>query len=237
MVFIALNKVCHCSPRNTIMSQLCRKKEIRMTPEHFVEDILCKDPEFMHILDNHRSHGERIKNEDWTCNQKTVQIQSKDYIKLPSCELQDPGELTEIMEEEICRNYLSPHQNTHRHASDQSLGLSYHARLCAYRVLPYMSMSKDSQPKESVEEKVVSETEMHAMEMRCCLQRLRMASYLRRKSTWNNGYSNPLVCHAIHKSTDFRPQEYEIRLRYKDNSMITVKIFDKTNTECHLRIL
>ena len=51
------------------------------------------------------------------------------------------------MEEEICRNYLSPHQNTHRHASDQSLGLSYHARLCAYRVLPYISMSKDSQPK------------------------------------------------------------------------------------------
>ena len=51
------------------------------------------------------------------------------------------------MEEDICRNYLSHHQNTHRHASDQSLGLSYHARLCDYRILPYMPKSKDSKPK------------------------------------------------------------------------------------------
>ena len=90
---------------------------------------------------------------------------------------------------------------------------------------------------ESVEEKVVSATEMHAMEMKCCLQRLQMASYLRHKSSWNNGYSNPLVCHAVHKSIDFRPREFEIKLRYKDNSMITVQIFYKTNTECLLRIL
>ena len=259
------------------------------------------------------------------------------------------------MEEEICRNYLSHHQNTHWPASDRSLGLSYHARLCDYRILPYLPKSKDSKPKgmqiriprnilihpypilisqahleimmaqrvwmsgtvnsnisdinsqhslvtyihircktsfqthhylhfitsiqftwtriwkrtlpvryqyvfslhdtaslkasinrlkkvtfkflESLEEKVVSATEMHAMEMKCCLQRLQMASYLRHKSSWNNGYSNPLVCHAVHKSIDFRPQEFEIRLRYKDNSMITVQIFYKTNTECLLRIL
>ena len=51
------------------------------------------------------------------------------------------------MEEEICQNYLSHHQTTHRHANDQSLGLSYHARLCDYRILPYIPKSKDSKPK------------------------------------------------------------------------------------------
>ena len=66
MVFIALNKVCHASPRyksstDDIMSQLCRKIEFKMTPEHFVEDVLCKDPEFMNMLNNHRPHGERTK--------------------------------------------------------------------------------------------------------------------------------------------------------------------------------
>ena len=61
MVFIALNKVCHATSRIPIMSRLCHKKELRMTPEHFVEDVLCKDPEFMNILDNHRYHGERTK--------------------------------------------------------------------------------------------------------------------------------------------------------------------------------
>ena len=92
-------------------------------------------------------------------------------------------------------------------------------------------------PSKCLEEKVVSATEMHAMEMKCCLQRLQMASYLRHKSDWRPSYPNPLVCHAVHKSTDFRPQEFEIRLRYKDNSMITVQIFYKTTTECLLRIL
>ena len=66
MVFIALNKVCHATPRyksssDTIISQLCRKTEVKMRPDDFVEDVLCKDPEFMNILDNHRSHGERTK--------------------------------------------------------------------------------------------------------------------------------------------------------------------------------
>lgn len=83
----------------------------------------------------------------------------------------------------------------------------------------------------------LSSTEMHDMEMKCCLQRLQMASYLRHKSGWNNGYSNPLVCHAVHKSTDFKPREFQIKLRYKDNTQITVQIFYKTNTECLLRIL
>ena len=91
---------------------------------------------------------------------------------------------------------------------------------------------------ESLEEKVVSAAEMRAMEMKCCLQRLQMASYLRHKSDWRPSYPNPLVCHAVHKSPDIaRPREFEIRLRYKDNSMITVQIFYKTNTECLLRIL
>ena len=84
---------------------------------------------------------------------------------------------------------------------------------------------------------MVTVTEMHAMEMKCCLQRFQMASYLRRKSTWNNGCSNPLVCQTVHKSTDSRPRELEIRLRYEDNSIITVKIFHQSKTECLLRIL
>ena len=80
---------------------------------------------------------------------------------------------------------------------------------------------------------------MLAMEMKCCLQRLQMASYLRHKTdtTWNFGHSNPLVCHAVHKSTDFKPREFQIKLRYKDTTSITVEIFYKTNTECLLRIL
>ena len=89
---------------------------------------------------------------------------------------------------------------------------------------------------ESVDEEL-SANEMHDMEMKCCLQRLQMASYLRHKSGWNHGYSNPLVCHAVHKSTDVRPREFQIKLRYKDNTAITVQIFYKTNTECLLRIL
>ena len=52
------------------------------------------------------------------------------------------------MEENICRNYLSHHQATHRHTSGQFLGLSYHARLCDYRILPWSSTkSRDSKPK------------------------------------------------------------------------------------------
>ena len=60
MVFIALNKVCHSNPRN-IISQLCQKKEIKMKPVDFVEDVLCKDQEFMNILDSHSKHGEKTK--------------------------------------------------------------------------------------------------------------------------------------------------------------------------------
>ena len=115
------------------------------------------------------------------------------------------------------------------------LGQVIHSREIFYAFSLFTQNS--SKCLESIEEKVVSATEMHAMEMKCCLQRLQMASYLRHKSSWSNGYSNPLVCHAVHKSTDFRPREFEIRLRYKDNSMITVQIFYKTNTECLLRIL
>jgi len=206
-----------------------------MTPEHFVEDVLCKDPEFQNILDNHRRHGDKTKNEDWSCNPKTVQIQSKDYIKLQRCELQYDGELSQPLEQTICKNYLSHHQNTHRHATDQSLGLSYHSRLCDYRI---MSQTK---PKESVDENL-SGNDMYNMELKCCLQRLQMASYLRHKSRWNNGYSNPLVCHAVHKTHDsnnqeIRPREFQIKLRYKDSTFIIVQIFYKTNTECLLRIL
>ena len=60
MVFTALYKV-YNSNKIPIMSKLCHKKDIEMSPEHFVEDVLCKDPEFKNILDNHRYHGERTK--------------------------------------------------------------------------------------------------------------------------------------------------------------------------------
>ena len=84
---------------------------------------------------------------------------------------------------------------------------------------------------------VLKENEMHAMEMKCCLQRLQMASYLKHKSSWSYGYPSPLVCHAVHKANSVRPREFNISLRYKDMTKVSIQIFYKTNTECLLRIL
>ena len=62
MVFIALNKKCHSNPTD-IISKLCQKKDIYMSPKQFVKDVLCKDPEFMTMLKNHGHHG--IKTQEW----------------------------------------------------------------------------------------------------------------------------------------------------------------------------
>ena len=84
---------------------------------------------------------------------------------------------------------------------------------------------------------VLNHDEMQAMEMKCCLQRLQMASYLKHKSSWSYGYPSPLVCHAVHKSNSLKPREFNIILRYQDMTKVIIQIFYKTNTECLLRIL
>lgn len=230
MVFIALNKECNSS-RIEIMSRLCHSQDITMKPKDFVEDVLCKDPEFKLILENHGFHSEQTKNLEWTCNSNTVEMTNDQTIKLQRCQLNDPGDLSQDDEEKICRNYLHHHQDTHNLPQDQNLGLSYHARLCDYRIL-----SKSKQK----DQNVMNQKEMHDMELKCCLQRLQMASYLRHKTSLEEkakfGYSSPLVCHAVHKATNVRPQEFNIKLRYPDKTHVTVQILYKTNTKCLLRI-
>ena len=51
---------------------------------------------------------------------------------------QELDELSSTVKEDICKNYLEHHQHIYGHARDQSLGLSYHSRLCDYRIMSEM---------------------------------------------------------------------------------------------------
>ena len=80
---------------------------------------------------------------------------------------------------------------------------------------------------------------MQAFEMKCCLQRLQIATYLKHKPSYNSSYPYPIVCHAIHKSHRAldKAKQLTISLNYSKRDVLRMEVYYKTNTECLLRIL
>ena len=88
---------------------------------------------------------------------------------------------------------------------------------------------------------------MQAFEMKCCLQRLQIATYLKHKPSYNSSYPYPIICHAIHKShraldkansvTEIKSKQLTISLNYSKRDAVRMEVYYKTNTECLLRIL